>query len=112
MSVLDIKTPGDVRATLHVAAPVLAAAAVASGWVNDGIAQLVVTLVLALTSATLATFNTADGFRKFFYPVIGAVGALAVALGYVNQGTWDIWIPVVTVLFGGGVAAANTPTSR
>lgn len=110
-SVLEIKSAGDVRALIHVAAPVLAAAAVASGWATAGVAQLVVTLVLAVASGTLAAFNTADSFRKFAYPVIAAAGALAIAFGYVNQGTWDIWIPVLTVLLGGGVAAANTKTS-
>lgn len=111
MSLLDIKSAADVRALVHVAAPVLAAAAVASGWLDDGLAQLIVTLVLAVASPALAALNTANGFRQFFYPVAAAAAGLLIYLGWWTDAQWAIWLPVLVVFIGPAVAAANTPTS-
>lgn len=111
MSILNIRTWGDARALIHVGAPVLAAAAVASGWVDMNLATILVGLVLAVLSPALATINTVDGFRRWFYPVLGAASALLIAFGYFTEFQYATWIPVITLLIGSGVAAANTPTT-
>ena len=111
MSLLDIRTPADVRALIHVAAPVAAGAVVAMGWADDGIVQLVVAIILAVTSPLLAMVNTKNGFRQFFYPVLAAVAGLLIGLGYFTHESYDAWLPIITLAIGPAVAAANTPTS-
>jgi hypothetical protein len=111
MNALDIRSWSDVRAFIHVAAPVFTALAVASGWTDENTATLVVTVILALISPTLATINTVNGFRLWLYPVLGAVSALLIYLGYLNQADWATWLPVLVLFIGPAVAAANTPTT-
>jgi len=111
MSLLDIHTWSDGRAMIHVAAPVAAGAVVAMGWADDGVVQLVVAIVLAVTSPLLALANTRNGFRQFVYPVIAAVAALLIGLGYFTHESYEAWLPIVVLAIGPAVAAANTPTS-
>ena len=109
---LNVRSWSDARALIHVAAPVLAAAAVASGWVDDNLATLIVTLVLAVFSPLLATVNTQDGFRRWFYPVAAAVAGVLVYLGWLTDAQWQVWLPVIVVFIGPAVAAANTDTTE
>lgn len=111
MSLLDIRTWSDVRALIHVGAPGAAAALVAVGWADDGVAQMVTAIVLAVTSPLLALANTRNGFRMFFYPVLAAVSGLLIGLGYYTHESYEAWLPIITLLIGPAVAAANTPTS-
>lgn len=110
-SLLNVRTWGDARALVHVGAPVIAAAAVASGWVDTNLATIIVGLVLAVLSPAIATVNTVNGFRSWFYPVLGAASALLIALGYFTDLQYATWLPVITLLVGSAVAAANTPTT-
>lgn len=111
MSALDIRTWGDVRALVHVGAPVTSAALVASGVADEGVAQMVLAIVLAVTSPLLALANTRNGFRMFIYPVLAAIAGLLIGLGYFTHESYEAWLPVITILIGPALAAANTPTS-
>lgn len=112
MSLLEIRTWDDARNFIHVAAPGLAVALVGFGWVDETLATAVVGVAVALFSPLLAAVNTTNGFRKWFYPVIGAVASLAIVLGYLNETEWTQWLAIITLLLGGGVATANTPVSN
>lgn len=110
-SALGIRSWSDVRALIHVIAPLLATIAVAKGWADQNVAALGVTLILAVLSPVLATVNTANGFRRWFYPVFAAVTAILIALGYITDGDVALWLPLITVFIGPAVAIANTPTT-
>ena len=110
-SLLNLRSWADLRALIHVAAPVLAAVLVAKGWADSNLAGLLVTLVAAVASPAIATINTANGFRRWFYPVIAALAAVLIALGYVSEFDYSTWLPVVVLFIGPAVAAANTPTT-
>ncbi|URG17397.1 holin class IV [Rhodococcus phage Mbo2] len=111
MNILNIRTWPDARAFIHVLAPVLATALVASGAVDENLATQIVTLVLAVFSPALAMVNSLDGFRTWFYGVLGALNVILVALDVFTQAGIDTWMPVVTLLLGSAVAAANTNTT-
>ncbi len=111
MSVFDIRSAGDFRAFIHVVAPGLAALVVGYGVLDASQAALIVGLVLAVASPALAAVNTADGFRKWFYPVMGAAAAALIGFGIVAESDITPWLAFIPVLLGGGVAAANTPTT-
>lgn len=111
MSVFDIKSWGDVRAFLHVTFPAIAGVLVMAGLWSAAVAPLVVALVLAVSDASLSTANTADGFRKWYYPVQGAVSALLLGLGIFADAQLAPVLALVPIFLGGGVAAANTPTT-
>lgn len=111
MNALNIRTWSDVRALIHVAAPVIATALIASEWVDKSLATLIVTIVLAVCSPALATINTTNGFRRWFYPVLAAAVALLIWLGYISDADYAAWLPVITLFIGPAVAAANTPTT-
>lgn len=110
-SALGVRSWADVRALIHVVAPLLATIAVAKGWADENIAALVVTLLLAVLSPVLATINTANGFRRWFYPVFAAATGVLIALGYVTEGDVALWLPLITVFVGPAVALVNTPTT-
>lgn len=110
-SALGIRSWSDVRALIHVIAPLLATIAVAKGWADENIAGLVVTLLLAVLSPVLATVNTVNGFRRWFFPVFGAATAVLIALGYITENDVTLWLPLITVFVGPAVALANTPTT-
>lgn len=111
MNALNIRSWADARAFVHVAAPVLAVALVASGVADATLAGQIVTLVLAVFSPALATVNTASGFRTWFYAVLAAASVIAVGLGYWTEVQYATWLPVIVLLIGPAVAAANTPTT-
>lgn len=111
MSLLDIRSWADARAFLHVALPGVAAILVAAGYLTADVAGLWVAFVLVLLQVGLSTFNTANGFRKVLYPLLGAAGALLIRYGYTTDAVWALWTGLAPILFGGGVAAANTPTT-
>lgn len=111
MTLFDIHTWGDVRAFIHSAAPGLAVLLVGVGALSGELAPLIVAIVLAVSDAGLSRVNTVDGFRKWLYPVLGALSALGIFLGIVTQQQISLWLSVIPILIGGGVAAANTNTS-
>lgn len=111
MSLLDIKTAGDVRAFLHAAVPTVAAALVSYGVLTEAHSALWVALALAILDPAVSALNTANGFRKFFYPVLAAASALLIGYGIKTGAELAPLLSIVTILVGGGVAAANTPTS-
>ena len=111
MTLFNIRTWADVRALIHLIAPAVAAILIASGVANETLIAMVVTLALAILSPALATVNTANGFRVWFYPVLGAVTALLVYLNVFEQGIVDLWVPLIVLLIGPAVAVANTPTT-
>lgn len=111
MNVFNIRTWSDVRAFIHVLAPVLATALVATGVADENLATQIVTLVLAVFSPALAVVNSVDGFRTWFYGVLGAASTILIALNVFSETQYTTWLPVVTLLLGAGVAAANTNTT-
>lgn len=111
MNALNIRTWADARAFIHVLAPVLASALVLSGVADENLAAKIVTLVLAVFSPAIATVNTVDGFRQWFYPVLGAISLILIYLGLFTEAQWNTWLPVISLILGAGVAAANTNTT-
>lgn len=111
MSLLDIRTWADVRAFLHSAVPAGAAAAVASGLLTQTVSLLWVALILALIDPALSFANSV-GARKALYAVaFAANGVLIGVFGLWTEQQATAWWTLVPILIGGGVAAANTPTS-
>jgi hypothetical protein len=111
MPVFGIRTWSDLRAFLHVFLPVLAVAAVSSGLLTQSDSLLWVGLASAVADPALS-FGNSDGFRRWFYGV--ALAANAVLIGVFGLWTPDAaapWFALIPILLGGGVAAANTPTS-
>lgn len=111
MNALNVRSWADVRALIHVGAPVISAALVSSGIANQHLSGLIVALVLAVLSPALAMVNTVDGFRVWFYPVVGTVAPILIYLNFVSEFDYSTWLPVIAVFIGPAVAAANTPTS-
>lgn len=111
MTLFDIRTWGDARAFLHTALPGIAVILVGTGALTGELAALWSALIAVIADATLSTFNTANGFRKFLYPFLAAASALLIFYGHTTDEAWALWTSIVPILFGGGVAAANTPTS-
>lgn len=112
MSLLDIRTWGDVRAFIHSAAPTVAAAAVAAGLLNGTTSLLWVGLVLAVFDPALS-FANSDGVRKGLYAILAAANAVLIGVfGLWTQTQAATWWVLLPLLIGGGVAAANTPTSE
>jgi len=99
-----------VRAFLYVLAPALVALLVSYNYFTASTGALVTALVLAVVSPVLAVVNTADGFRKWFYGVLGAGQALVVGLGLVTDLELTPWVTIVGLIVG-GVAAANVDTT-
>jgi hypothetical protein len=111
MTLLDIRTWGDVRAFLHSAVPLTAAAAVTSGLLTEQHSLLWVALVLAVVDPAISWSNS-TGFRKGLYAVLLAANAVLIGVfGLWTQGDIAPWLSLIPILLGGGVAAANTPTS-
>ena len=111
MTVFNIRTWADVRALIHLIAPAAAAILVASGVATETLVAQILTLVLAVLSPALATVNTVNGFRVWFYPVLAALSAVLVYLNVFTDSTWSLWLPVIVLLIGPAVAVANTPTT-
>lgn len=111
MNLLEIRTLADARAFLHTALPGIAVLLVGAGALGADVAALWVAFLAVVIDASLSTFNTSNGFRKFLYPFLAAGSALLIRYGYTTDETWALWSSIVPILFGGGVAAANTPTT-
>ena len=111
MNVFDIKSWGDLRAFIHVAFPAIAGVLVMAGVWSGTAAPLIVAMVMAATDASLSTANTADGFRKWYYPLQGAVSTALIGFGVVTEAQIAPLLALVPIFLGGGVAAANTPTT-
>lgn len=111
ISLLDIRSLADLRAFLSTALPGLAAVLVGAGALTADVATLWTAFALVVVHATVSTFNTANGFRKFLYPFLAAGSALLIRYGFTTDQTWALWSSIVPILIGGGVAAANTPTT-
>lgn len=111
---LNIRSWADARVFIQTAAPIVTTLLATYGVVDHEQAALWAALVVAVAGSALATINTAAGFRRWFYPVLGAANAVAVTYGALNPETIDMWLPVVTLIIGGtgsGVANANTNTT-
>lgn len=111
MPVFGIRTWNDVRAFLHVFLPVLAVAAVSSGLLTQSDSLLWVALAAAVADPALSIGNS-EGFRRWFYGVALALNAMLIgvfALWTPDQSA--PWFALIPILLGGGVAAANTPTT-
>lgn len=111
MSVFGIRTWADVRALLYVLTPLVVAWLVQLGVVGDRQADLWIALGVAVLSPALAFVNTVDGFRRWFYPALGAVNALLLGYGIFTDSQTAPVLAILSALVGAGVAAANTPTS-
>lgn len=111
MNLLEIRTWADARAFLHVALPGVAGILAVAGYVSSEDAGLWLAAIFVVLDAGLSTFYTANGFRKFLYPALSITGLLLVRYGVTTSETWALWTGLVPILFGGGVAAANTPTT-
>lgn len=106
-----IRTLSDVRAFIHVGAPLISAALVGTQWVDNGVFELVVTCVLALISPAIAAANTSSKIRLALYAIVTAVVGIAIIYGYLNDQDWTRWAPIVALVLGSGVASANTNTT-
>ena len=111
MTVFNVRTWADVRALLHLIAPAAATLLVASGVADENLAAQILTLVLAVLSPALATVNTVNGFRVWFYPVLAAASAVLIYLNVFTDNTWSLWLPIIVTLIGPAIAVANTPTT-
>lgn len=114
MAALNIRSWSDARVFLQTAAPVVTTALAGYGVLEHQQAALWTALVVAIAAPTLATINTAGGFRKWFYPVLGAANALAIAYGIADPDALHMWLPAITLILGGtgsGIANANTNTT-
>ena len=114
MNLINIRTWADARAFITTAAPVLMTFLVAQGALSHEQASLWVALVLAVFSSALATWNTAEKFRSWFYPVLGAANAIIIGYGIATEEVIGMWMPIVVLIIGGtsaGVANANINTS-
>lgn len=114
MNLVNIRTWSDARAFLTTAAPVVMAFLVAQGRLSESDAVLWVALVVAIVGPALSAWNTVEGFRKWLYPVVGAVNAIIIAYGIADEATIGLWMPIVVLIVGGtgaGVASANINTS-
>lgn len=110
MNALNIRSWADVRAFLYVLAPAAVALLVSYNYFSASTGALVTALVLAVVSPLLAVTNTADGFRKWFYGVLGAAQALVVGLGVFTDLQVTPWITIIGLVVG-GVAVANVNTT-
>lgn len=114
MNLLNIRSLADARVFVQTAAPVVATMLVTYGYVSDEQATLWVAFALALVAPAIAALNTAEGFRRWFYGVLGAANAIAVAYGAADPEVLGLWLPIVSLVLGGassGIANANTNTS-
>ena len=109
--VFGIRSLADVRAFVHVAAPLTASAMLAFDFAQGGIIQMIITAIVALTSPALAAANTSDKARTLLYALVLVVGAAAITWNYIDENTWNEILPMVMLVLGGGVASANTPTT-
>lgn len=110
MNALNIRSWADARAFLYVLAPALVALLVSYDYFTASTGALITALVLAIVSPALAVANTQDGFRKWFYGVLGAGQALAVGVGLVTDLQLAPWVTIIGLVVG-GVAAANVNTT-
>lgn len=110
-SLLGIKTWSDLRAFIHTAIPGLAVFLVTMGILTATKANLVAALLLAVFDSTLSHINTADGFRRWVYPVLGTGATLLIGWGIFTQDQIAPWLALIPILLGGGLAAANTNTT-
>lgn len=104
MSIFDVIRLRDfnsLRAFLYVLVPALI---VALGVAN---AELWVGLAAAVLSPLLASANTVDGFRKWFYNALAAGQALVLGLNVLTEAQVSVWIPVIGAVVGGAVAASH-----
>lgn len=115
VAALNIRSWADARVFLQTAAPVIMTALAGYGIVENQQAALWTALLVSIAAPALATINTAGGFRKWFYPVLGAANAVAIAYGIADPDALQMWLPVITLVLGGagsGIANANTNTTE
>ena len=106
-----VRSLADVRAFIHVAAPLTASALLAFDFAQGGVIQMIITALVALTSPALAAANTSDKVRSLLYVLVLVVGAAALTWNYIDEATWNQILPIVLLVLGSGVAASNTPTT-
>jgi hypothetical protein len=111
MSLFDIRTWADVRSLAYTLTAPLISWLVYLGVVDDHGGALWGALAAAILSPALATLNTANGFRQWFYPVMGAATAVLVGLGMFTDNQVTPVVAIITALIGSAVAGANTPVS-
>lgn len=111
MSLFDIRTWADVRSLLYTLTTPVIGYLVYLGVFTDSTAALWAALAAAALSPALATANTVNGFRMWFYPVMGAASAVLVGIGIFTDNQVTPVIAIITALIGAAVAGANTPTS-
>lgn len=108
MSLFDIRTWADARSLLYTLTTPLIGWLVYLGVVGGSAAALWGALAAAVLSPALATANTVNGFRQWFYPVMGAGTAVLVGLGIFTDNQITPVVAIITALVGSAVAGANT----
>lgn len=114
MNLINIRTWADARSFITTATPVVMTLLVTQGTLSHEQGSLWAALVLAVFSSALATWNTVEKFRSWFYPVLGAVNAIIIGYGIATEETIGLWMPIIVLVIGGasaGVANANINTS-
>src|SRR5262245_15959661 len=100
---LGIRTWEDLRLQVHVLSPYAVTALVSWNVLDEDKAKLVVALVLAVASPTLAFFNTRDGFRRWVYGLLPAVQGLIVGCGWAEDSTVTPIMAAIVALLGGAL---------
>lgn len=101
ISLFSVRTWPQLRAFLYVLVPVVLVA------LGVGHADLWIGLALAVLAPALASVNTVDGFRVWFYRVLAAGQVVLLGLNVFTDAQITPWLSVVAAVVGGGVAAAN-----
>lgn len=117
MSILNIRSLADLRAFAYVMLPVISTLLVTLGVYTSHEAELWVGLVLAILGPGVAfvMVRGLDTFRTAFYALLAAGQAILIGYGLVSAEDVGVWLPVISAvigLAGGGVAAANTDTTK
>jgi hypothetical protein len=101
MSIFDVRDWATARAFAYVLVPVVLTALVSSH------TDLWVGLALAVLAPALASVNTVDGFRTWFYRVLAAGQAVLLGFNVFTDAQLSPWIAVIGAVVGGGVAVSN-----
>lgn len=111
MSLFDVRSWADVRSLLYTLTTPVIAWLVYLGVADNVTGALWGALAAAVLSPALATVNTANGFRRWFYPVLGAATAVLVGLGIFTDNQVTPVVAIITALVGAAVAGSNTPVT-
>lgn len=109
MTIFDLRSRDDIRRFIHSVAPSLAVLLISTGAVHQDVALLVMAMILAVFSDSLAHINSPDSFRRWFYPVLSALTLMLVGLGIVTNEQLTPYLAIIPVIIGGAVANKNTP---